>query len=267
MKIGVLGSYGETVPPEVRAALGSGVEVAFYKPRVPIFAFSPAEFAIQELSYLEAGMTAAADGCEAIVYNSFSDYGIAALRAAVDVPVVGAGETALKLAASLASRFTLVTVWPESTNFMPQRLVAEFGMADRLAAIRNVSTEAIIESDDRPDAFIKGMQAGTDGTLQRIFAACSLAAKEDGAELVVIGCTCMSPIAGRIADASPVPVINPLTAALAHAEMRLRLGIGAVRPAAAPAARAPSLDLVRRMVDAVADAAAPTDCPVCVASW
>ncbi|WP_439604935.1 aspartate/glutamate racemase family protein, partial [Shinella sp.] len=157
MKIGVLGSYGDTVPPEVLAVIGHGVTVAFYKPRVPAFAFSPAEFVIQELSYLEAGMRAAADGCEAIVYNSCSDYGIEALRAAVDVPVVGAGEAMLAIATQLGARFSIVTVWPVSTNFMPQALVRERRLEERLASIRNVSAEAIIESDGRPNAFIAGM--------------------------------------------------------------------------------------------------------------
>jgi allantoin racemase len=264
MKIGVLGSYGDSVPPEVLAVIGHGVTAAFYKPRVAAFAFSPAEFAIQQLSYLETGLRAAADGCDAIVYNSCSDYGIEALRASVAVPVVGAGEAMLAVAAQLGARFSIVTVWPASTNFMPRALIAERRLENRLASIRNVSAETLIESDGRPDSFIAGMQSGTDGTLQRIVAQANAAVTEDGAELVLVGCTCMSPIAGRIAEACPVPVVNPLTAAMTQAESRLRLGIG---PLAAPSARAPSLALVTRMVDAVADATIPVDCPVCVASW
>lgn len=264
MKIAVLGSYGDTVPPEVEAVLGEGVSVAFYKPRIPVFAFSPTEFVIQELSYLETGLRAAADGCDAIAYNSCSDYGIEALRAAVAIPVIGAGETMLTLAANFANRFSIVTVWPVSTNFMPLGQIKARGLDKRLASIRNVSAETIIEGDARPDAFIKGMQSGADGTLQRIIVECEAAIDEDGAELIVIGCTCMSPIADRIAAAVNVPVVNPLTSAIVQAESRLKSnGL----PPRKPTARAPSLALITKMVDTVADASVPVDCPVCVSSW
>lgn len=112
MKIGLLGTAGDKgapVPAELANVVDQGTHLALYSSRISIFAYTPVEFAIQQLNYLNTGLRAAADGCDAIVYVSMADYGIAALRSAVSVPVIGAGEAALKLGArsALDSRSSL----------------------------------------------------------------------------------------------------------------------------------------------------------------
>lgn len=61
------------------------------------------------------------------------------------------------------------------------------------------------------------MQQGEPDILHAVLAACDAAAGK-GAETVVLGCTCMSPIAGRIVQDAALPVIDPFVAALKFAE-------------------------------------------------
>lgn len=117
--------------------------------------------------------------------------------------------------------------------------------------------EQIISGTERPDAFIADMQSGNDLTFQRIRASCQRAVEEDGAEFIILGCTCMSPIAARIAAQCAVPVINPFATAVKLAETMLKLGV-APGPRGVPAVRQSSLEIVRDMV-AVASGDRPAD--------
>lgn len=254
MKIGLLGTAGDkggSVPIELTNVVSQGTELALYPASISIFAYTPAEFAIQQINYMDAGMRAAADGCDVLVYVTVADYGIAALRSAVDIPVIGSGEAALKFGQQIGSRFSIVTVWPASTNFIHHNNLREHGLTGSLASIRNVMDEEVISGSERPDAFIADMQAGNDRTCDRIIAACRRAVEEDGAEFIILGCTCMSPIASRIAANCSVPVINPFATAVKLAETMVALGVAPKTPGVLKA-RDASLQLVAKMVDVAA---------------
>lgn len=221
MKIGLLTASGgpdTPVPPHLLSAVGPETQLANYPVRLATFAYSPAEFLIQEVNFVEAGLRAAADGCDRLVYVSVADYGIQALRALVDVPVIGAGEATYSGLAASGTAFSIVTVWPESTNFVHDDLTRRHGAAELRRNTHNISREAVIAGPDRPDAFIARMQAGEEATFDAVMAACHAASLQDNASTIVLGCTCMSPIAARIAAKAPLPVIDPFVAALKHAE-------------------------------------------------
>lgn len=269
MRIGLVGATQAAVaglgaPAELAAIAAPGTEISAFPTRMPIFAHGPAEFALQALNTLQAGIEAAEAGCDALVINSMSDYGIAALAAAVDVPVIGAAEAALRFIGTIGPRFTLVTVWPPSTNYMPRGVLRDYGAEAACVAIRNVGAEEVLAGGERPDGYVSDLQHGEATILARIIAACAAAAAEDAADAILLGCTCMSPIAARIAAAASLPVVNPLAVALKTAEMQAVLGLrrgrrgqGAMRPA--------TRARLRRMVEAGAAAApAEPDCPVCV---
>jgi allantoin racemase len=249
MKIGLLTASGgpdAPVPPHLLAAVGPGTTLALYPVRLATFAYSPAEFLVQQVNFVEAGLRAAADGCDRIVYVSVADYGIAALRALVDVPVIGAGETTYAALAASGTAFSVVTVWPESTNFVHDDLTRSHGARSLRRSIHNVTPEAVLAGPDRPDGFIARMQAGEQATFDAVMAACHAAADQDRAGAIVLGCTCMSPIAARIAAAAPLPVIDPFVAAVTRAES------GDLSPLpCSPHARAGTQDLLRRMIAAV----------------
>ena len=75
MKIGLLGAAGRA-PRELTAVAAPGtVGFQSYPRRGSVFARTQVEFAIQHLNYLDIALTAAADGCDALVSNTFSDTG------------------------------------------------------------------------------------------------------------------------------------------------------------------------------------------------
>ena len=54
---------------------------------------------------------------------------------------------------------------------------------------------------------------------------CDRAIAEDGADTIMLGCTCMSPAADAIAARVDAPVLNPLSTGYKATEMALSLGL------------------------------------------
>jgi Asp/Glu/hydantoin racemase len=159
-------------------------------------------------------------GADAVVLACFGDPGLAALRELAGVPVAGMAEAACQLAARQGRRFSIVTGgarWVE----MLQEFVAGIGLGDRLASVRAVApTGAQIAADP----------AGSRAMLAR---ACTAAAREDGADVVILGGAGLVGIAEQIAGEVPVPLIDGLAAAVRRAEALAaeRVGSGSGRRA------------------------------------
>ena len=217
------------------------------------------EFAIQQISYVDAGVTAAQAGCDALVFNTLSAYGYSALRVAVDIPVISPSEATYRFGQSLGPRFSIVTVWPPSGNYKQEATMRELGVDGNCVRIHNVFGEDAFDTNARPDAFISSMQSGRDGKLEKIVAACERAVAEDRIDYIVLGCTCMSPLADKIHERCEVPVLSPLAVAVKTAEMHVRLGLAPKGPRRTRP-RAESYELIKRMVDPVSAPAA--DCGI-----
>lgn len=248
LKIGLLTAStaaGTEAPPHLQALCQPGTELAVYPVRIPIFAYSPAEFLIQQVNFVEAGLRAARDGCDCLVIVSVADYGIDALRAMLTIPVFGAGEALYRGLAEQGTAFTVVTVWPDSTNFIHHQLIARHGAGDHGYRIRNITDEDLLAGSGRPDAFIAQMQAGDEATFHAIVSACDETRTRD--ETVVLGCTCMSPLAAALRQAVGPHVIDPFTSAVLAAQA---IGAGQVTPAH-PRARDGAAQILAGMVTAV----------------
>ena len=260
MRIGLLGTVRtleREVRPELLPLLPAGTEVTAWPSRVGAFPATPLERALQAIGHLDAGLAAAAAGMDALAIDSVGDYGLDALRAGLALPVVGAGEAGVT-AAARHGRFAIVTVWPASMNFVPVELLRSHGVTDQCLGIRNVGEEAVIGDLAGPDGYLGRVHRADQPIFARVVAAVEEAAAA-GAEAVMLGCTCMSPMAAKVASAVRVPVINPLAEAAMSAA---RLAVGQTR--AEPAIRTERAAVVARMVDAVAGEADEA-CPVCVA--
>ncbi|MDR7101167.1 aspartate/glutamate racemase family protein [Croceicoccus sp. BE223] len=214
---------------ELAAMLPAGVELVGYPSHVPAFPHSALEQVLQQIGHLHAAMRAADDGCAALVIDSLGDYGLAAMRAGVGVPTFGSGEAG----------------------------VAEAMAGGRRFAVVNVGAEADTDNLGGPDGYLAQVRGGAPALLDRIVAACEDAAR-GGAEAILLGCTCMSPLAATLAERVFLPVVNPLAAGLRAAL--------AAPDVPVPERAHPLRDrraLVDAMVAAVADQPAE-DCPVCV---
>jgi allantoin racemase len=259
IRIGLIGTAANPLAPTgpalELAALFPQVELIAVPSRVPAFPYTPLEQAMQALGHAEAALAAAEQGCTAVVIDSVGDYGLAAMRAMLAVPAIGSGAAGLAEAAMGGRRFGIVTVWPESMNFiLAERLLAS-GCAGLCVGIVNVGEDSDTEALSGPEGYLAQVREGRAAVVGKVLAGVAELAVR-GAEAVMLGCTCMSGMADGIADAVDTPIINPLAAGVRAASMTQPLSV-------TPHLREGRTDLLRAMVGAVAGEPAE-DCPVCI---
>lgn len=262
MKIGTLGTIRdfarEGSANELQRLLSAGDALQAYPSRVGVFPFTPVEQLMQQVGHLEAGLAAQAAGCAAVAIDSLGDYGIAALKAALTIPVVGAGEAGMAEAGAGGRRFAIVTVWPSSLNYIPEALLRLYGWEDQCTEICNVGEEGNLDDLSGPDGYLTRVHDADKDIMAGILAAAHGAIAR-GAEAILLGCTCMSPLADKVITACDFPVINPLAAAVSQAAALAAEGA----PSCARALRPGRPEMIVSMVDAVASGEREA-CPVCV---
>jgi allantoin racemase len=187
-------SVTDLVAAQTRAAAGDRAEVVAVTGRFGArYISSRAAAAIAGHAALEA-LAEHAEGCDAVYLACFGDPGLAALKEVSPVPVVGMAEASCEAACREGSRFAIVTggaLWGP----MLREFVAGLGLAERLACVRTIApTGGEIARD--PDA-----------ALALLAAACTACAREDGADVVILGGAAFAGLAARIAPAVPVPVL------------------------------------------------------------
>ncbi len=125
------------------------------------------------------------DGCDAVYLACFGDPGLAALKEVSPVPVIGMAEAACLEAARGGRCFAIVTggvLWKP----MLEEFVATLGLSHQLAAIRTVAPTGDQIAND-PDA-----------ALPLLADACAACAKDDGANVVILGGAALAGLARRI---------------------------------------------------------------------
>jgi allantoin racemase len=259
-RIGLIGTAIDPLqrggPKPELAAQFAGVSFQAFPSRVPAFPHSALEQAMQALGHADAALSAAEQGCDVVVIDSVGDYGLAAMRAMLPIAAIGSGEAGLAEAAQEGRMFGIVTVWPESMNLILYERLQACGVLGLCAGIVNIGSDAEAASLAGPDSYLAEVREGRDAIRARVLAGIARLA-DNGAAAVMLGCTCMSGMAERLAAASPVPVINPLAAGI-------RAALAAPPIARHPDVREGRPALLRAMVDAVSGELAE-DCPVCIA--
>lgn len=230
MKIAVIGTgfraTGDDLPPrEISEFAASGFEARLVEQRLPAFPMNQINRTLSEVATIEAGLNAAERGFDAIFINTVGDYGLASLRSALPIPVIGAGQATMHAAAQLGERFSIVTIWPESLRFIYTHLLRIYGMERHCVSVRCVAMDDELPSLGDTENFVTDMRQGERSQIDRIVAACDAAIRADGADTIMLGCTCMSPIARDIAARCRAPTLNPLTTGYKAAEMTLALGV------------------------------------------
>ncbi len=229
MKIAVVGTGfrregHDAPPPQIAEIAGHGFEPRLVEARLPAFPINQINHNLSEVSTTEAGLRAAEAGFDAVFINTVGDYGLGALRSALSIPVVGAGQATMHAAAQLGERFSIVTIWPESLRFIYTHLLRLYGMEKLCVSVRCVSQDDELDTLAEDENFITEMRRGERTQQDRIVAECERAIVEDRADTVMLGCTCMSPIADEIAARCEAPVLNPLTTGYKATEAQLSLG-------------------------------------------
>ncbi|MCF8484963.1 MAG: aspartate/glutamate racemase family protein [Rhodobacteraceae bacterium] len=222
--------------------LGPGIMFEFESVRAaPRNYVSAADMALAEIGVLEAGLSAQARGYDAVCIDTMSDSGVAALRSALNIPVIGPGRASVLTAMMLGNRFSILAMWPHWKHLYTKTLT-DLGLSNHCASIRWI--------DATPDN-----QALMAGKEEDIFPALEAMARrcitEDGAEVILLGSTTMHQAHAYLAARLPVPVVNPGPLTYKLAEAMLGLGLTHSR-AAYPTSLAPKDDVIHAMLEAAA---------------
>ncbi len=220
-RIAVIGTgfrpTGGNIPPEEIAHIVSdGFAAELVEIPDGIFPADPLARDIVDRQYLEAGRRSADAGFDAVYINTVGDYGLAEMRDALEVPVIGSGETAYRYAAELG-KFSIVTIWPPSLDFIRQRVLDQSGTRDACLDVRFLSNDDDMNTLEDDDNFVTDMRSCRVTSLARIEDARDTAI-EAGAKAVVLGCTCMAPAAAMLPPNNDGETIDPMTLGYRFAE-------------------------------------------------
>ena len=142
---------------------------------------------------------------DAAIIAAFGDPGLLPARELFDRPVLGMAEAAMLTACTLGQRFSIVTFTTTMANWY-QDTVDTYRLSGRCAGIRARSL---------PFSAIENVQAEME---QAIVALACAAVEEDGADVVILGGAPLAGMAPRLRTQVPVPVVDPIVAAVKLAE-------------------------------------------------
>jgi len=157
------------------------------------------------------------EGVDAVIIDCMADPGLRPARELASIPVVGAAQASMHLAAILSHRFSVVTILERDTPLI-ERMVLLYGLEDKFASTRAVNIPVLELDKDRGRL------------LKALIEQSAKAVLDDGAHAIVFGCTGMKGLARRVQEGlaqrgCEVPVIDPSLAALKWAEGLIDTGL------------------------------------------
>jgi allantoin racemase len=150
---------------------------------------------------------AAAGEVDGIVLNCFMDPGLEAARELVHIPVAGPAQSAMTLAATLGQTFSVVLPAATGVPIVVDQATRYVGR-ERLASVRSVEMP-VAELHDH------------DRLVDRLCGEGQRAVTDDGAHVVVLGCTGMCTVTSAVQRllaerGHDVPVVDPTLAAVGN---------------------------------------------------
>ncbi|MEJ8473827.1 aspartate/glutamate racemase family protein [Roseibium algae] len=152
-------------------------------------------------------------GTAAVIVSAFGDPGLEGLRGLLSIPVVGIAEAAFLVAGINGRRFSVATTTSELVGAITHR-AGTYGFGDQLASVRLTEGEAV------------QLMADEGHLTEALGRAVELAVREDGAEAVIIGGGPLAVAARHLANTSPVPLIEPIPAAVRLVTERIAATVG-----------------------------------------
>ena len=150
-------------------------------------------------------LAAAGSGVDAAIIAAFGDPGLFGARELFDIPVVGLAEAAMLTACMLGRRFSIVT-FARALAPWYQECVAMHGLESRCAGIRTL---------DGTFQSIANVQAEKEDMLVTL---ANRAVEQDDADVVILSGAPLAGMADKVSHRIPVPVIDPIAAAVRQAE-------------------------------------------------
>lgn len=147
----------------------------------------------------QAGMEAERACFDGVLIAGFGDPGLLALRDRVAIPVTGIAEAGMGEAGAAGRRFSIVTTTPR-LKLAIFEAARRYGHGDALVSVRITPGDPLTVMSDAaalPAALLK---------------LCEQAAREDGAQAIVIGGGPLAAAARIIAGELAVPIVEPIAA-------------------------------------------------------
>ena len=150
-------------------------------------------------------------GFDAVTLDCFSDPALRATREAVRIPVIGPGLAGMLFAMALGDEFSILAAKNGVRSI--RDVVRHYGFQDRVASIRTV------------DFHLHTLVEEWDLVYERLYEEARLAVSDDGADLILLGCTGMSQYASVLAEALDVPVVDSWACAVKMAIDLVEMGL------------------------------------------
>ncbi|MCK5767615.1 MAG: Asp/Glu/hydantoin racemase [Candidatus Atribacteria bacterium] len=150
------------------------------------------------LKYLLAKFEEWENQYDGFIIACHSDIGVDLLRELTAKPVIGIGEASMLFALPLGHKFSILSL---KRKKIPQKedLVKKYGLENRCASIRITGLGVIATDEEKREKLVQeGMKA----------------IKEDGAEVLILGCAGMAGFDKKIEKIVGVPVIDGVVSAL-----------------------------------------------------
>jgi Asp/Glu/hydantoin racemase len=151
-----------------------------------------------------------AEGADAAIIAAFGDPGVFAARELFDFPVVGMSEAAMLTACMLGWRFAIVTFAAALGPWFTDCVQAH-GMTDRCASVRTLegAFASLADVQDEKQSLLVELA--------------NKAIDEDRADVIILAGAPLAGLAARVRDRIPVPIVDPIAAAVKQVETLARL--------------------------------------------
>jgi allantoin racemase len=146
------------------------------------------------------------DRYHAAVVGCFYDPGLREARELVRIPVTGPAEASMHIAATLGHKFSIIVGRRKWLPKMEDN-INMYGLEKKLASFRILNLT------------VKRMRREREGLERAITREAKLAIVEDGAEVIILGCTVEAGFSRRLMQRLKVPVIDPVIASFKYAEL------------------------------------------------
>ncbi len=195
--------------------LGPDIDFDFRPVQASCTSFmSDHDWFLMDAGCFEAGLTAQAEGYDAVVIDATSDSAVLALRSVLDIPVIGPGRTAMLYALMLGTRFGILAM--NEAGCLNHRQWAEHRQLSQfLAAVEPIGggkTDVAKLMTGKEEAMFPLMKAAAERAIAK------------GADVILLGSTTMHQAGIWLNENLPVPVVNP--GPLTYKMVETMLGLG-----------------------------------------
>lgn len=149
---------------------------------------------------------------DAVVLAGFGNVGVYALKEILEIPVCSISEASMAMACLLGHRFSTLTMLEQFIPYQ-QDLVRLYGFEAKCASVRAININVEEAATDR------------ERTLRDLTARVKKIVEEDQAEVIILACAGLCDYDRELTEASGVPVIDPVVAAVKTAESLAAMGL------------------------------------------